>query len=120
MFRAVLLLVALAGAVRAAPQLKPVKPAPDTEGARIAVLQDKYDQLRRTAGPDERDRLNNAAALVERLALILEFTRATGTPGQVAGAEGTLNRYLAEDPAHRDFYDIFMYERARKKAAGKK
>ena len=120
MFRTVLLLVTMAGAVRAAPQLKPLKPAHDPEGSRIAALQAKYDQLRRTADPDEQDRLANSAALVGKLALILELTRVAGTPSEVVGVEGTLNRYLDEDPARRDLYDIFMYERARKKAAGKR
>ena len=120
MRRTVLLLGFLALPGWAAPQLKPPKPAPDPDEARIEALRQKYQELLRTPAPAEQAPLARDRALVRHLAVIVEQAKATGLGNEAAEAEATLRRVLGEDPVRRDLYDIYVHDRARKKAAGRK
>ena len=114
--RRVLLLAAFALSADAAPQLKPERPAPGTEAARIEALRAKYDAVRKAATPAELLELAVDEAAARRLAEDLAHM----TKGDREMERAIVKNIGIEKPRVRDLYEIAAYDRDRKKAAGRK
>src|SRR3712207_3019723 len=115
MFRVLLAVALLAVPALAAPRLKDRKPALDPEGARIAALKAKYDQIRKSGDKDEQAILALQERQVETLLQLLD--RVKDAPDAQLKTRAIEDRML-QRPVMRDLYDIAVYDR--KKAAEKK
>jgi hypothetical protein len=118
--RAVLVLALFASPAQAAPQLKPKPAPPDPEDGRIQALKDKYENLLQTASPAERNAIALARQFVKQMLEYVDGAKARGDAALIAASETALHDVLGNDPIRWDFYDIHVYDRARKKAAGGK
>jgi hypothetical protein len=118
--RAVLLLALLSLPALAAPQLKPKPPPPDLEDVRIQALKAKYEDLLRTADPALRNQIAVSRQFVKQMAEYVEEWKARGDQSGIASAVRALHEVLGDDTVRWDFYDVYVYDRDRKKVAGGK
>jgi hypothetical protein len=124
MKRTLLILAVLTLRADAAPQLKPKKPAPGTEEARIEALRAKYDQIRKSKSDrpaDERARVDLMVAEALLRSILQEIDRRPPMPAAWPGRyewERRLERDFRADLMLKDLYDIALHDR--EKAAGTK
>jgi hypothetical protein len=114
----VLLVLALAVPIHAAPRLKDRKPPLDPEGARIAALKAKYDQIRKSGDKDEQVILALQERQVETLLQLLDRIESSPDTPAVQIKKRALEERMLQRPVMRELFDIAVYDR--KKAAEKK
>jgi hypothetical protein len=118
MLRLLLVLALLSVPALAAPRLKDRKPALDPEGARIAALKAKFEQIRKSGTRDEQAILDFQTGSVELMIRHLDEQEHRPHLGGPQVRRQALEDRLREQPVMKDLYDITMYDR--KKAAEKK
>jgi hypothetical protein len=118
MSRVLLVLVLLTVPAQAAPRLKDRKPIPDPEGARIAALKARYDEIRKSGTPEKKYVVANYSDQFRVVVSHLDALSRQERWNDHLALESRLNELMCRTPRLRDLYEIAVYDH--KKAAGKK